>query len=165
MVFRFDCKSVELKCRNCDVQLPADLSPRWDVLSPDIYVVRLWRCQCRSRKGSMPIDQNIPFQHPASAGHVKTTGSEWETLLRPAGDPEVPRTVETWCHRCKEDTKTVDRSSIYVDKDPRWTIGNHPMYVERKPTCKICADQGRVARFVFVDDKILSIIQTTLIRT
>ncbi|ERF68565.1 hypothetical protein EPUS_04663 [Endocarpon pusillum Z07020] len=106
-----------------------------------------------------------PLPTPSFSGHVKTTGSGWETLLRPAGDPEVPQTVETWCHRCKEDTKTVDRSSIYVDKDPRWTIGNHPMYVERKPTCKICADQGRVARFVPVDGKILSIFQTTLIET
>jgi hypothetical protein len=51
-----------------------------------------------------------------------------------------------------------------VDKAPRWTLGDPPKYIERRPQCLICLLEGRpgTARFVPVDAAVPSLYKKRL---
>jgi len=67
--------------------------------------------------------------------------------------------IKNFCIRCKDQTLLPDGSRIYVDHDPRWTIGNvRPLYVERRPVCLNCQKNNQASgRFIPRDSGIPSI--------
>jgi hypothetical protein len=64
--------------------------------------------------------------------------------------------------RCTENTKLKGDRTRYMDESPRWTLGDPPKYVERRPDCLNCLSEGRPggARFIPVDVTIPSIPKT-----
>ena len=65
-------------------------------------------------------------------------------------------------YQCTGSTKLTDNRTRLVDKSPRWTLGDPPKYVERRPRCLNCLLEGRpgTARFVPVDATIPSTYRT-----
>lgn len=88
--------------------------------------------------------------------------SRYQHLLQPVAPN--PQPIECLCIRCGEDTRLKDGSKPYVDNHPIWTLGlKRPLYLERKPVCFNCQDQGHSAgRFIPKDPTIPSIYLTLL---
>jgi hypothetical protein len=65
-----------------------------------------------------------------------------------------PEKAESWCIRCKENGKHSAGGGVWVDEEPRWTLGDsQPLYIERQIRCRRCKDDGKASgRFVPVDD-------------
>jgi hypothetical protein len=77
---------------------------------------------------------------------------------------KLSQPVESWCIYCKKSTKLKGDRTRYVDKTPRWTLGDPPKYVEHRPQCLNCPSEGRPgsARFVPVDATIPSVYKARL---
>lgn len=76
--------------------------------------------------------------------------------------------VECYCLVCKDQTKTKDGKSSYVDYFSKWTHGNtRPLYVERvveSYNCKRDNVRHNIGtRFIPVDESIPSIITSCMI--
>ena len=133
------------------------------------YVLRRRRCNtglCQGKlRAAVPKDPSIPFVWPnqpdLSAKIARNIREDWRGSIRDAKDCEgkLSQPVESWCIHCNESTKLKGDRTLYLDEIPRWTIGDPPKYVERRPQCLNCLSEGRPgsARFVPVDATIPSI--------
>jgi hypothetical protein len=115
--------------------------------------------------GAIPGDPSIPFvwdkRVELSAKGARNIREDWRGGIRDPKDCEgtLSQPVESWCIHCTERTKLKGDRTRYVDESPRWTKGEPPKYVERRPLCLNFLAEGRpgTARFVSVDTKIPSI--------
>lgn len=73
---------------------------------------------------------------------------------------ELPDVIYSWCLICKENTRINGNHRVVVDHNPRWTLGDNPLYLEKGPEFQSCFDSGcRLSRrFVPVDAEVSSIM-------
>jgi hypothetical protein len=66
----------------------------------------------------------------------------------------LPETVTSWCIRCKEKMEHSAGNGVWVDANPRWTLGDsRPLYIEHQLLCRHCKNNGRASgRFIPFDD-------------
>lgn len=74
--------------------------------------------------------------------------------------------VESVCLRCGDRTELPGGGHVYIDLEPRWTLGNvRPLYVERRPECLTCRRLHRTSnRFISKDQAVPLIVSQTLER-
>jgi hypothetical protein len=121
-------------------------------------------CQGKLRN-AIPRDKSIPFvedgRKDLSFESARNVRENWRDGIRDPKDCEgkLSKSVESWCIHCTENTKLSGGRTRCVDESPRWTLGDPPKYVERRPACLNCLSEGRSrgARFVPVDVTIPSI--------
>jgi hypothetical protein len=54
--------------------------------------------------------------------------------------------VESVCLHCGDQTKLFDGGNVYIDLEPRWTLGNmRPLYVERRSIWRSCQKSDRTS--------------------
>jgi hypothetical protein len=161
---------VETMCYKCRQPLPPDIKVRWSVMRPGHYVVRHKRCKTNLCQGKLrsiiPRDKSILFvedgRKDLSFESTRNVREDWRDGIRDPKDYEeekLSKSVESWCIHCTENTKLSGGRTRCVDERPRWTLGDPPKYVERRPACLNCLSEGRPrgARFVPVDVTIPSI--------
>ena len=159
---------VEVMCEGCRRPLPPDTKARWSIMRPGYYVIRCKRCNsdlCQGKHiGAIPRYISILFARGTRVSllteNVRNTREDWRNGTRDPKDCEgkLSEPVENWCIRCTENTKLSGDRTRYVDESPRWTVGDPPKYVERRPICLNCRSEGRPSgRFVPVDTTIPSI--------
>ena len=70
--------------------------------------------------------------------------------------PELPDIIESWCLICKENTRINGNHRVVVDYNPQWTLGDNPLYLEKRPECQSCFDSGSrlSGKFVPVDAEV-----------
>ena len=122
-------------------------------------------CVKGSSEVSIPKDKSILFveggRKDLSFESARNVREDWRDGIRDPKDCEgkLSKSVESWCIHCTENTKLSGGRTRCVDESPRWTLGDPPKYVERRPACLNCLSEGRPrgARFVPVDVTIPSI--------
>jgi hypothetical protein len=161
---RFDGSIVEVVCRDCGCPLTADTNPRWLVQFPGEYIARFRRCKkCGGKnRHAKPKSPHIVAQFlsgTATSLAQKSRGQErdpWRKYQRErdVDDVQVQKEVECWCFKCKDKTVLSGGSTRFIDREPRWTIGDPPLYLERIKYCKAC--ENSKASFVPTDASTLS---------
>lgn len=161
-------------CYNCRQPMSQDTEARWAVMRRGHYVIRRRRCNsgiCQGKcRAGIPRDSSIPFvwgsRPDLSAQISPRIREDWRETIRDPKDCEgkLSQPLESWCIICKENTQLLGDRTRYLDEVPRWTIGDPPKYVERRPICLNCQSEGRpgTARFVPVDATIPSIYKKKL---
>ena len=73
---------------------------------------------------------------------------------------ELPDVIKSWCLTCKENTRICGNRKVVVDHNSLWTLGDNPLYLEKRPECQSCFDSGSRSpgRFVPVDEEVSSIM-------
>jgi hypothetical protein len=163
---------METCCYHCTSELSEDHDTRWSTKRPGFYVTRQGKChscngKSRTRK---PVDTNIAWIHGMLESMQREVSPEelrncqparrgdelWTTCMRKEKHPNFsfPEKVESWCIKCKENGKHSAGDGVWVDEEPRWTLGDsQPLYIERQIRCRRCKDDGKASgRFVPVDD-------------
>jgi len=160
---------IETVCFTCRQPMPPDTKARWSVIRLGHYVPRARRCNTElcggKQRGAIPKDPYILFAWGWRASLVvevaRNIREDWRDSIRDPKDCEgkLSQPVESWCIQCTEYTKLTGGRTRYVDESPRWTLGDPPKYVERRPECLNCVSEGRAgtARFIPVDVTIPSI--------
>jgi hypothetical protein len=163
---------VEVICFSCRKPLPPDTKAMWSVMRLGHYVPRKRRCHidlCQGKlRGAIPKDPSIPFVWNAREhlliNTARNISEDWRSSIRDPKDCEgkLSQPVESWCINCTRSTKLTGNRTRLVDKSPRWTLGDPPKYVERRPRCLNCLSEGRpgTARFVPVGVTIPSTYRT-----
>lgn len=146
-------ETVPLACEMCSKPVEPDTLPRFSLDDPEIYLMRLTKCNSKSCHG---LQRNGRPINGLEFGTIRNLrGNGWENLLRSSDDCEgLPSEVELWCKGCKESTvlarfhksdneeKTSERVQTALDPNPRWTLGDRPKYVPRYFLCKNCPDKS-----------------------
>lgn len=169
---RFDSQSIETCCHQCNSGLDDDHDSRWLTKRPGFYIAR--QAACRRCNGKLrtrkPVNASIAWIH-GRLEHMRREVSPEELQNRqPARKGEelwticmqkdthfnhsLPETVTSWCIRCKGKTEHSAGNGVWVDANPRWTLGDsRPLYIERQLLCRHCKNNGRASgRFIPVDD-------------
>jgi hypothetical protein len=109
-------------------------------------VLRLSYKACRTsmcgnvRKYMRPVSDGIPWtteqEHRLETGDTRHYYEGYTALLRsPKENLALLTVVEWWCLVCQDKTSAVG-SGIFVDNNPRWTLGIvRLLYIERQPRC------------------------------
>ena len=126
------------------------------------YVLRSRRCNTKlcggKLRGAIPKDPYILFVWGLRTHLVvevaRNIREDWRKSIRDPKDHEgeLSQPVESWCIHCTESTKLKGGRTRYVDESPRWTLGDPPKYVERRPECLNCVSEGRAGTARFVPD-------------
>lgn len=154
-----------LRCSACSWECTVS-NPQWAVKWPGHYYVQGRACyssDCARRyKAFFPEALDI-LRTPKDA-NLEEEGFDRQYTLRSClrtqdECSDLPDAVESWCIRCKEQTKFCgDRTSV-IDHNPRWTLGRKPLYVERRPECLLCQHASHpTSRFVPVKLEIASVL-------
>ena len=146
----FDDRTFALRCTKCKkiVNNP-DLSPRWSIHRPGVYVTPSRYCTsegCKRGNTTMPVDNGVfytcnsietIFQSPIHPLQVFANNP----YLQPRGevDSHLATPVICWCFRCRGLTRLKDNKSTYIDLVPRWTLGSG-LYVEHTGSCHRCRE-------------------------
>ena len=167
---------MELRCSLCSEPSRTDFQPRWSINRPDFYVAYRRVCkseQCQGKQvQTIPKEQNMRWT-VADSEKLQATNStkpirNWTGLLITDSKQleQLPCPVETWCIHCKDDTKTHDNGTRYIDDSPQWAPGDPVKYVEKRTPCSTCPLRGRNTRprFVPVDPLIPSIPSRHILR-
>lgn len=142
-----------------------DSNPQWAVKWPGHYYVRKRTCYSNdcARRLKFFFPDALDILRMTSAANLEKEGFDRQHALRSClrtqdECSDLPDAVESWCMRCKEQTKIYgDRISL-IDHTPQWTLGRKPLYVERRPGCLSCQHGGHThVRFVPVKPEIASV--------
>ena len=159
---------------NCGGSVREDSSSKWAGNRPDHYIASQLFCksaQCKGKRANwVPVDAHILWVTNAVSKIIHSphnTKPDWHESLLQATDKEnmtLPPTVQSWCIHCKEHTELSGKRSIFVDEEPRWTLGLvRPLCIERAPVCLRCQKLDRpTARFVPLEEDIPSMPRNNL---
>lgn len=160
-------KSIQLACCECGKQSREKEPVIWAVNAPDHIVAR--KRWCRSGTCGVKEKWFIPQDHKllwitSSIKILKTPNRtfapDWKLCVRlPENTQGLSRTVRMFCVKCKENTKTMNDESSYLETEPQWTLGHQPLLVEWALFCKVCND---FTRFIPVNEAMPSILRKNL---
>jgi len=159
-------QSLQLSCPKCGRE-HKDNNPQWAVKWPGHYHSVRQICKSElcdgSRKNFYPKDWEV-LRTPS---RVILNSEEFDaqyalrSCLRKKGEcSELPDVIKSWCLTCKENTRINGNHRVVVDHNPQWTLGDNPLYLEKRPECQSCFDSGSrlSGRFVPVDEEVTSIM-------
>lgn len=168
---RFDGCPFLVKCGQCGTKGGTVKKPVFSVNRPNHYVVISRRvCQnCGNRTCLVPIHgPHTAYETLYSTAPKIEQRARYSMMLqlRETLTAERAKPVESFCLRCREQTKVKGGGNVNVDSEPLWTLGGcRPLYVERRSNCLNCQMLGRDSgRFVPKDEGIPSIFHKVLAR-
>ncbi|KIM98509.1 hypothetical protein OIDMADRAFT_56866 [Oidiodendron maius Zn] len=147
----FDDRTFALRCIRCKkiVNNP-DLSPRWSIYRPGVYVTPWRYCTsegCKRGNATIPVDNSVSFTSTSIEAIFQSPIFPprqlfaYNAYLQSRGevDNHLATPVICWCFRCRELTRLKDNENKYIDLAPRWTLGSG-LYVEHRGTCHRCRE-------------------------
>ena len=144
----FDDRTFALRCTRCEkiVKNP-DLSPRWSIYRPGVYVTPWRYCTsegCKRGNATMPVDNGVSFTSTSIEAIFQSPilpPRQISAYFQSRGevDSHLTSPVICWCFRCRELTRLKDNKNIYIDLAPRWTLGSG-LYVEHRGSCHRCRE-------------------------
>jgi len=160
----FDGRTFVLRCIKCEKAANnPDLSPRWSIYRPGVYVTPWRYCTsegCKRGNATIPADKSVSFTSTSIEKIFQSpifpprrffdynaySQSQEET------DSHLVTPVICWCFRCKELTRLKSNESKYIDLAPRRILGSG-LYIEHRGTCHRCGELrgNRATRLVPVD--------------
>jgi hypothetical protein len=166
---RFDGQDVSAKCAACGEPARFVKNPTYSVNRPGHFVViNKRRCRaCGKRAHLFPTHEPYTYDTTLHSTAPKIEmGAKMGNMLQKRHNLTQLQPVESVCLRCGDQTELAGGENVYIDLEPRWTLGNaRPLYVERRPICLTCRNSHRTSdRFIPKDQAIPSIFPQTLAR-
>ncbi|OCK94929.1 uncharacterized protein K441DRAFT_677154 [Cenococcum geophilum 1.58] len=150
---RFDGQDVSAKCAACGEPARFVKNPTYSVNRPGHFVViNKRRCRaCGKRAHLFPTHEPYTYDTTLHSTAPKIEmGAKMGNMLQKRHNLTQLQPVESVCLRCGDQTELAGGENVYIDLEPRWTLGNaRPLYVERRPICLTCRNSHRTSdRFI-----------------